>query len=57
MKKRTSSHILEKINVAKERIKELETLINYWEACEPNRFLDTEYSINPSSPDCLMLDD
>ena len=31
MKKETSSNILEKIDVAKERIKELETMINHWE--------------------------
>ena len=31
MKKETSSNVLEKIDIAKERIKELETMINLWE--------------------------
>ena len=30
-KKETSSNILEKIDIAKERIKELQTMINHWE--------------------------
>ena len=34
MKKETSSNLLEKIVVAKKRIKELETMINYWESLE-----------------------
>jgi len=39
MKKETSSNILEKIDVAKERIKELETMINHWEGYRSSRFL------------------
>ena len=31
MKKETSSNVLEKIDVAKERIKELQIMINPWE--------------------------
>ena len=57
MKKETSSNILEKIDVAKERIKELETMINHWEGIEVERFCDTECSINPSSPGCLLFND
>ncbi len=30
MKNQTFSRILEKINVAKERIRELQTMINHW---------------------------
>ncbi|WP_413677969.1 hypothetical protein [Prochlorococcus sp. MIT 0916] len=44
MKKETSSNILEKINVAKERIKELQTMINYWESGKVASFWDTECS-------------
>tara|TARA_Y100001968_G_scaffold213555_1_gene196524 strand:+ start:77 stop:220 length:144 start_codon:yes stop_codon:yes gene_type:complete len=47
MKKETSSNLLDKIVVAKERIKELETLINHWEQIEVEGFWDTECSINP----------
>ena len=45
MKKETSSNILEKIDVAKERIKELETMINHWEGIEVEGFCDAECSI------------
>ena len=55
MKKETSSNLLEKIDVAKERIKELETMINHWEAIEVEGFWDAECSINPSSPACLLF--
>ena len=57
MKKETSSNLLEKIDVAKERIKELETMINHWEQIEVEGFWDTECSINPSSPGCLLFND
>ena len=57
MKKETSSNVLEKIGVAKERIKELQTLINHWEGSKHNSFWDTECSINPSSPGCLLFND
>ncbi len=57
MKKETSSNLLEKIDVAKERIKELEIMINYWESFEVEGFWDTECSINPSSPCCLLFND
>ena len=57
MKKETSSNLLEKIDVAKERIKELETMINHWEGIEVENFWDTECSINPSSPGCLLFND
>ena len=55
MKKKTSSNILEKINVAKERIKELQTMINHWEDSKTDDFWDTECSTNPSSPCCLLF--
>ncbi len=32
MKKETSSNVLKKIYIAKERIKELKTMINLWES-------------------------
>ena len=57
MKKETSSNLLEKIDVAKERIKELETMINHWESTEVEDFWDAECSINPSSPGCLLFND
>ena len=57
MKKETSSNLFEKIDVAKERIKELQTMINYWEGSEIKNFWDTECSINPSSPGCLLFND
>ena len=57
MKKETSSNILEKIDVAKERIKELETMINHWASIEVEDSWDTECSINPSSPCCLLFND
>ena len=57
MKKETSSNVLEKIDIAKERIKELETMINLWEGGKVSRFWDTECSTNPSSPSCLLFND
>ena len=57
MKKETSSNLLEKIDVAKERIKELETMINHWECIKDEGFWDAECSINPSSPGCLLFND
>ena len=57
MKKETSSNVLEKIDVAKGRIKELQTMINHWEGIENSDFWDTECSINPSSPGCLLFND
>ena len=57
MKKVTSSNILEKIDVAKERIKELQIMINHWESSKVDNFWDTECSINPSSPACLIFND
>tara|TARA_Y100001968_G_C18884644_1_gene493281 strand:+ start:110 stop:283 length:174 start_codon:yes stop_codon:yes gene_type:complete len=57
MKKETSSNILEKIDVAKQRIKELQIMINYWETSETDDFWDTECSTNPSSPGCLLFND
>ena len=57
MKKETSSNVLEKIDVAKERIKELQTMIIHWEGSEIKDFWDTECSINPSSPGCLLFND
>ena len=45
MKKETSSNLLEKIDVAKERIKELETMINHWKGIEVEGFWDAECSI------------
>ena len=57
MKKGTSSNVLEKIDVAKERIKELEIMINHWEGAKVASFWDTECSINPSSPCCLLFND
>ena len=55
MKKETSSNILEKIDFAKERIKELETMINHWEGIEVEGFCDAECSINPSSQASLLF--
>ena len=57
MKRETSSNVLEKINVAKERIKELQTMINHGEGDKVVSFWDTECSINPSSPGCLLFND
>ena len=57
MKKETSSNVLEKIQVAKERIKELQTMINHWEVGKVASFWDTECSINPSSQGCLIFND
>ena len=57
MKKGTSSNVLEKIDINKERIKELQTMIIHWEGKEIKDFWDTECSINPSSPGCLLFND
>ena len=57
MNKATSSNVLGKIDVAKERIKELQTMINHWEGVKAASFWDTECSINPSSPSCLLFND
>ncbi len=57
MKKKTSSNLLEKIDVAKKRIKELETMINHWKGGAVEGFWDAECSINPSSPCCLLFND
>ena len=57
MKKQTSSNVLERIDVAKIRIKELQTMINYWEGLKVPGFWDKECSINPSSPHCLLFND
>ena len=57
MKKETSSNLLEKIDVAKERIKELEIMINHWEDIQVEGFWDAECSINPSSTGCLLFND
>ena len=55
MKKETSPNLLKKDNVDKERIKELEAMNNHWEGIEVEGFWDTECSINPSSPACLLF--
>ena len=57
MKKNTSSNLLEKIDFAKERIKQLQKMINHWEGKEVNSFWDTECSINPSSQGCHLFND
>ena len=57
MKREPSSNVLEKIDVAKERIKELQTMINHWEGSKVASFWETECSINPSSPACLLFND
>tara|TARA_Y100001968_G_scaffold200309_1_gene183874 strand:- start:173 stop:346 length:174 start_codon:yes stop_codon:yes gene_type:complete len=57
MKREASSNVLEKINVAKERIKELQTMINHWEGTKVVGFWDTECAMNPSSPACLLFND
>ena len=57
MKRETSSNLLEKIEVAKAKIKELQTMINYWERIKVINFWDTECSKNPSSPGCLLFND
>ena len=57
MKRETSSNVLDKINVAKERINELQTMINHCEGNKVVGFWDTECAMNPSSPACLLLND
>ena len=57
MKKETSSNLLEKIDVAKKRIKELVIMINHWKGIEVEDFWDAECSINPSSQGCLLFND
>ncbi len=55
MKKENSSNLHEKIDVAKERIKELEIMIKHWEGNKVESFWDAECYINPSSPACLLF--
>ena len=55
MKREPSSNVHEKIDVAKERIKELQLMINHWERNKFGDFWDTECSMNPSSPACLLF--
>ena len=55
MKNETSSNLLQKIDVTKERIKELETMIKHWESKDVEDFWDNECAINPSSPGCLLF--
>ena len=57
MKRKKSSNVHEKINLAKERIKELQIMINHWEGSKVVGFWDNECSINPSSPACLLFND
>tara|TARA_B100000965_G_scaffold140359_1_gene116879 strand:- start:3704 stop:3877 length:174 start_codon:yes stop_codon:yes gene_type:complete len=57
MKREPSSNVLEKIDVAKERIKELQLMINHWQGSEVVSFWDNECSMNPSSPACLLFND
>tara|TARA_B100000214_G_scaffold371775_2_gene348797 strand:- start:89 stop:262 length:174 start_codon:yes stop_codon:yes gene_type:complete len=57
MKEKTSSNVLEKIDVANERIKELQTMIGYWEGNKKLNFWDIECTQNPSSPACLLFND
>ena len=57
MKKTESSNILEKIDIAKKRIKELQLMINHWEKRRNKSFWDTECSMNPSTPACLLFND
>ena len=57
MKEKNSSNLLEKINFAKKRIKQLQKMINHWEGKEDNNFWDTECSINPSSQGCHLFND
>tara|TARA_Y100001968_G_scaffold320789_1_gene354277 strand:+ start:1600 stop:1773 length:174 start_codon:yes stop_codon:yes gene_type:complete len=57
MKTTTSTNVLEKIDGAKERIKELQTMINHWEGNRNTSYWDTECSTNPSSPQCLLFNE
>ena len=57
MKLQTSSRTLEKINVAKGRICELQTMIKHWESREVVNFWETECTRHPSSPACLMFNE
>ena len=57
MKKNTSSNILEKIEVSKERIKEFQTMINYWEGGKVANFRNTECFVNKSSSGCPLFTD
>ena len=57
MNKESSSNVLEKIDTAKERIKELQIMINHWESERVDGFWDNECSMNPSSPACLLFND
>ena len=57
MKHQTSSRVLEKINVAKGRIRELQTMINHWKSRKVVDFWETECSLHPSSPACLIFNE
>ncbi len=57
MKIQTSSSVHERINVAKGRIRELQTMINHWESGKVDDFWDAECSLHPSSPACLLFND
>ncbi len=48
MKRKNTSKMPKKIDVAREVIKELQTMINHWESNEANDFWDIECSRNPS---------
>ena len=57
MESKTSLSVLEKIDVAKGRIRELQTMINHWEGSKEKGFWDAECLKNPSSPACLLFND
>ncbi len=57
MKNKTSSNVLEKIDVAKKRINELETMITHWQGNNSVDYWDIECSMNPSSQACLLFND
>ena len=57
MKSKSSSNVLEKIDVAKKRIKELQIMITHWECSINQDFWDIECSFKPSSPACLLFND
>lgn len=57
MEKQNSSNIAEKIDIAKERIKQLETMINHWEGRNDVNYWDIECDIRPSSPACLLFNE
>ena len=57
MNKETSSNLLIEIDVVKEIIKDLDTIINLGEGSEVQGFLYAECSITTSSPGCLLFND